>query len=359
MASTASSLRSAFSTDCELESLEEEMYERVKPSLRSLGTRRSRLVVKDIQIGLGISPPLAALQHLTTLGRSPTVTEKSEMLNSDLSYTGYVSYIDTFCCVLLSLHCGVMRRVRLRDVMALACLTWLREEVSILPGYSSREESTGRLVSVLESQLRPDNILVALIGREADEETRREAQGNILSLIQSTLKLAKSTGYFGGVLTACWPNVNPALGQFEIFESQQAWVKILSDTEVASSFIYVTSCCLETPECRCSGKTPWNPPKMFRLDTRLSLFNDRVNNSIPDGGAGLKVGKIYSINSHDLDMYGVVLAEDKSRLETKLYLATKRSILGRLRWYASDRRAVREYPNGESCVIGSGSIFTK
>ncbi|KAK3367314.1 hypothetical protein B0T24DRAFT_387766 [Lasiosphaeria ovina] len=363
----ASTTQPVLSARCELEQVEEKVRARLQHHLTALGTRPASWSVKCLRVG-GALGMQAGASAAWTFERVPARTEKAQLVHAaqSLAFESRVLHLDCFCAVLVSLHGGVMQRVRLRDLIAAVAPAWIASDVP-LPLGRAHQDSVARLVAVLKGDTPAQDVLGELMAGCEDEDGSKEHEFReaILRLIHGAMRMLEHTGYVGGGLVAAWLGGPEGHQQLNIDKGSEPWVRALADTELTTSFVCVINSCLETPECPCPGKEAWRPPSAFRLRTRVAYYRQRIDRDgrIGDEGGGaadLKVGKAYPVNSLSLGMFADVVGFEtvKETGEKQYQLAVKKSKVGRLlKYIIDDRGTLRESPDGQLCVMSSKKAF--
>ncbi|KAK0716756.1 hypothetical protein B0T26DRAFT_871417 [Lasiosphaeria miniovina] len=236
-----------------------------------------------------------------------------------LAFESRVLHLDRFCAVLVSLHGGVMQRVRLRGLIAAVAPAWIASDVP-LPLGRAHQDSVARLVAVFKGDTPPQDVL----GGSKEHEFREV----ILRLIHGAMRMLEHTGY----------------GERAVGPRP---VRALTDAKLTTSFVCVVNSCFETP------------------DTCVAYYWQRIDRDgrIGDEGGGaaqLKVGKAYPVNSRNLGIFADVVGYEtvKETGEEQNHLVAKRNKVGRLlKYIIDDRGTLRESPNGQLCVMSTEKAF--
>lgn len=344
--------------DCPWDSEEEEdrRRSRMDPELNLLGTRPAYTAVDHIQVGLqGGDIPLAP-QILVALRRHPPT------LFSDIqtapSYHSNIPHLDDDCGLLFSMHTGVMKRVRLRDMVAhLAALNLIVPNTSAYWG-GCRDE--------MIAMLRSDQNSV-----EWYQGTTAEKRSALETLTNAALGRLKYSGVGRDKrLHIGWGSSH----EIPVSKHGKDWILALANTQVTTTYAEVVPSCQETPECECRGKSTltggqvakWEYPLLFRLQTTVSAYKaPRGSHASEEGVKSLQPGRSYFLNDPRLGIIAKVIGSTSTSSadgEKKvLYLSARKSTLKWLRRYFSNG-IIRESRRGlepVECVVGSGADFER
>jgi len=322
------------------------------------GTMPGSVRLDAIQFGpslqLGILP--CGVQLLATWRFSSLRPLKLKLLRKD---SGLISSLDEYCCTFMSLHTGVIKRVRLRDMVAYFALSRFVDEAVCGP-------SLDKVIPILKS----DSDVLKWIDKEILSPEEKEKLGTHLdNLIKETLDQLENSGISRRKdLVIFWPG--RPFKQLKILRRKEKWVPILSDTLTTSTFACVVRNCQETHECKCPmaqssadsrDAVTWKCPGTFRLKTTLHGHNKFKNKT--EEKIRLLTGKAYWINDYRLGLIAIVLGSVKPIGGKPLYYITVRSTLvpGFLMKHFQAYPTVREAKEIDSfdCIVGSGYEFER
>lgn len=317
-----------------------------RESRTSRGNAPGSLGMESFQVAVGISPPFATLQAMFGFRRGPDVTFRQRLLNRP----GLLD-LDNNCCVFVSLHAGVVRRVRLRDMVAYLV------SVNYVDIGTTMYHHRGDLLQALRS----DTDMSLWVN-----ELR--PHGELVAVIQKCVEHLVSTGIVRKDLQLLWRG--RTAGQVKLSHRQQKWIPILTDTRSTTTFAVIVPDCQETPDCTCpmARSTPqnrpdivWQLPDTYRLHTSVCGYREYLNER--DEPITLRKGDKYWINHRRLNLLATALGEttpDKG--QPVFYLSVQSSPVSS--WfmrYFGKRLVIRESEEGQGadCVVGAGDTFMR
>lgn len=313
-----------------------------------------------VQAQAGIQPPFASIQGLVHFTRSRAKLYRKIVLNQGEP----MLELQRSSCVLLSFHTGVLKRVRLREVVS-----YLIEKGFIAKGLNGAQQK--ELLTMLKSS-------ADIVEWKGQKEHVHDGEKLVSALIDVTIetlqKLVGCTGVFRRRgLSLLWPGQPPLIPRLS--RREDPWIEALKDTKITTTLACIVGNCQETPECKCKMKTcpandrsnlRWELPATFRLHTSVCGYRNYINDRKEQ--LTLREGKAYWINDPKLGMLAEVIAvvetaTEEGANETTFYLSLRSSTVpGWINQYFQSYPRVREVePSAKSnnCVIGSGVIFEK
>ena len=212
------------------------------PLLQELGTFPTYWHPAERELGVGLhGSGYAALQFSQTWVKMQGITKKSALLRQPAVF---LSDLDSFFGVQVSVCTGIARRVRLRDLLADLLPTYVASLLAPPPLYAS-------LVPVLLPALRGSDSLGTL--DHAHQSALQDLVLAVLNLLRDTGVDPRITGSDATLVVAC---IQPGL-PFQCFKipcrASSYWARMLADSEDTATFAYVTTQCLETEDIRCGG----------------------------------------------------------------------------------------------------------
>mgnify|MGYP005988386615 CR=1 FL=1 len=346
----------AGSTRCLWESqiADRERRKHFRSKLRQRGTRRGRWEVSAAQVQLGIQSSAARVSaSLSTKKRS-----ENSYRNDLFTRQQIFRDLESQCCVVLSLHTGLMSRVPLRHVIAYML------EKRYVTATDIDQPLLERLISLLKSDMPY---------LEWEHTARREGGPDILGKLNALMKLAADelywTGVVGKALHVLWPGDPGDMLWLETRDTR--WIKALTDTDRNTTLACVVSDCRDTPDCRCLMRNStraeraairWQVPNVLRLATQV--YTLRVSSHEPTSTpGGLWRDKTYWISSSKLNLLGRVIGSvvDPETQRVIYYICVRNSSLpGWIKKYFSKYESIFEAADGDGvdyCVIGSGKAY--
>lgn len=346
----------AGSTRCLWESqrADKERRKHFRSMLRQRGTRRGRWEVSAAQVQLGIQSSAA------TVSASLSTKKRSENSYRNDLFTRQQIFrdLESQCCVVLSLHTGLMSRVPLRHIIAYML------EKRYVTATDIDQPLLERLISLLKSDMPY---------LKWEHTVRGEGGPDILVKLNRLMKLAIDelywTGMVGKVLHVLWPGDPGDMLWLDARESK--WIKALTDTDRNTTLACVVSDCRDTPDCRClmrhsttaeRAAIRWQVPSVLRLATQV--YTLRISSRGPTSTpGGLGRDRTYWISSSKLNLLGRVLGcvLDPETQKAVFYISVRSSSLpGWIKKYFSRYESIFEAADGDGtdyCVIGSGSAY--
>lgn len=338
----------------ESQNADKERRKYFRSKLRQRGTRRGRWEVSAAQVQLGIQSSAARVSaSLSTKKRS-----ENSYRNDLFTRQQIFRDLESQCCVVLSLHTGLMSRVALRHVIAYML------EKRYVTATDIDQPLLERLISLLKSDMPY---------LEWEHTARREGGPDILGKLNTLMKMAVDelywTGMVGKVLHVLWPGDPGDMLWLEARESK--WIKALKDTDRNTTLACVVSDCRDTPDCRClmrhstvaeRAAIRWRVPSVLRLATQV--YTLRVSSHEPTSApGGLWGGKTYWMSSSKLNLLGKVIGcvQDPETQRVVFYISVRNSSLpGWIKKYLSKYESIFEASDGDGvdyCVIGSGQAY--
>jgi hypothetical protein len=357
-----------------------------RQSLSHLGAQDPALELKSTQAGLQ-GGQFVVPQLLWTWERSPGRSVKWNLLYSNLGFDSWIAELDNSWGLLVSLCTGVMKRARLRDLIAFVGPCSFHELIPTLPGFHDRmaDDDFARIFSGREDLKKwIDGIVKEYCERKIGQSTeiarerqmlepqagqektlaqlRAALQEQIHTMIKAVLKNLQYTGVFRkDHLALAWMSPGQSAKQLRMSCQEHVWTRVLTDSSQVATFGCIGPFCFETPECPCRG-TDWNPPKRFQLLTEVAYYTKYYDGTTTKQFRELQLGRSYWINTSDLNLLAKVLgmkSDSKSNL-LYYYLLIKESLLdAKFRRHLDVKHMIREEDNqgSFSCVIGSGEEY--
>jgi hypothetical protein len=347
---------------CPWDSEEAEMERKslISPCCDQDGTSPSFYELEGIQIGARCQPPVGGigfqLAGIVRFHHQIPLKTRLRLENSNL-----IGALDQFCCAFLSLHAGVVERVRLRDMVAHFASATL---------VSAATHELDQIIPLLRSDLNMLKEIKKLRSSPESKQDRQDPETILNRLIRETLDQLGNTGISRRKHLVTWWPGQPSI-QLTISQRWGKWLPILSDTLTTSTYACIMPNCNETEECRCpmtqsatrsrSGIDPikWQFPARLRLKTTLlarQKLKDNIQKSIQ-----LTFGRAYWINSPRLSLIAEVLGSTMLREGKPLFYLSVRStpVPGFLMKHFRTYQAVTEMREANSfdCVVGSGDQF--
>ncbi len=262
-----------------------------------------------------------------------------------------ICHLDLYCGVLLSLHTGVMRRVRLRDMVA-----HLASSNLVAWDY--------------------DDEILALLQSDSDPltwcKTSKAKASALTAVTNAALARLKYSGFDRDKhLHVGWGSSE----ELPISQKDQDWVAALANTQITTTYAEVVQDCHETPERACHARsapkdTPapdWQFPERLRLKTTVSVYKTQRGHTLADAQpVQLREGKSYFVNDPRLGIIGKVIGSTGSAsaggTAPVYYLSARKSSIKWLRRYLPSHGSIRESWGGlepVGCVVGSGKGFER
>ena len=256
-----------------------------RQSLSHLGAQDSALELKSTQAGLQ-GGQFVVPQLLWTWERSPGRSVKWNLLYPNLGFDSWIAELDNSWGLLVSLCTGVMKRARLRDLIAFVGPCSFHELIPTLPGFHDRMADDdfvrifggtedlrkwidGIVIEYCEMKIgqsteisRERQMLEPQTGqKETLAQHRAALQEQIHTMIQAVLKNLQYTGVFRkDHLALAWMSPGQSAKQFRMSCQEHVWTRVLTDSSQVATFGCIGPFCFETPECPCRG-TDWNSSK--------------------------------------------------------------------------------------------------
>jgi hypothetical protein len=235
--------------------------------------------LKSTQAGLQAGQ-FVVPQLLWTWERSPGRSIKWNLLYSELGFESWIAELDNSWGLLVSLCTGVMKRARLRDLIAFIGPCCFHELMPILPGLRDTMTDddfvrifggTADLKNWIDGIVRYDEREIGQSTEAARQRQLREPQTHrqretlaqhraafqkqIDTMIRAILKNLQYTGVFRkDHLALAWMSPGQSAKQLRVSCQEHIWTRVLTDSSQVATFGCIGPFCFETPECPCPGK---------------------------------------------------------------------------------------------------------
>ena len=227
-------------------------------AMMTLGAKESFWERSEAQIGMQLGQYAVAQFNMTWIKR-PGTTLKHIHLKSDIN----LPFLQSDWGLQISYCTGVARRVSLCELLA-DVTPLLMEELLQKPANWSILHTNHHFIDAL----RGANF------RGWFDNLASDLQNDVLRIVRYVLLILQDTGIdqSGDYLVAIWPRAGNALGCFKIpCKDATYWARMLRDSPDCATFAYVTSICLETPNCPCQKlETAFWHNRSVTLNTAVS-----------------------------------------------------------------------------------------
>lgn len=229
--------------------------------LGNLGVQPSRWYRNQRQGGFSAGQYFN-LNYIQVYSKVPGRTLKE----AQMSHPEWPTYpfLQAFWGVQVSFCTGVARRVRLRELLADTIPAYMHSLLWRPPEWK---------------KLQKEGFIDALQADDVDlqewfEERPGKLQTEARDIIRRVLSSLQCTGVNDNSdMVVGWIIPEKQFRRFSMpCKDQNAWAKILADSEDCATFAYVTATCLETDCVKCQKATIWEN-KLWALGTAVSCYN--------------------------------------------------------------------------------------